>query len=713
MPATEPPTGRQVPGARERLANALPLVALYAVACVVYVLLGRDQPVPVIRPDEFTYGGLARSIADGDGMTVLGDPVSARAALYLYLIAPAWAGASTVTAYATAKVIGAVLACVVVVPVWLVVRPRAGGVAALLAAALAVAGTWMTITSRLLLENAAYPLTTASLCCLVAALSRPGSRWGWVALAFAALAAWSRLQLVVLVPIITIAALADSARFGHAWRDRLKEHRTLAAVSGGLTVAGVLLVLIARSTALGNYSYITDTGSVHELVNAVAWQSIGLVVMTGFLPLFALLAISWQRDAWRDDALGPMLAVAWTAIVVFVLQSGWAVAGFPGLTWHIQRYEMYALPLLFAAVVVGLWRGFGSWRALAAAAALIAVALLFAPDVSNVGEQLAQFATERRVHALLGTSTGVSLTLAALVLGAIGAAALHAAHGRGDSRLAVAVVLATTFAVLLVQDQRMWSWTTYQANALRSQYPHDMQWVDHQSDQPAGVLVGTGNTNYSDVTRLFNRSIKAQFVPPELAGTALAQGHGCTWAADPTGVLSFDGGCPENLRRFYFEDQFVKFTLYDQKVVADRPGFARVVTVPPATQPRLKATLTGLCTPVVRIFSAVTGDARETPPYRSCLGTAVSGQFWLDTPAILELRFKGGTRPKQILVGKSVRNIPPGVTSVFRVPIPAATPAGPAQAVFPISWRGGQPPSVPDLVGARLIQDGRSTSILY
>mgnify|MGYP007067082584 CR=1 FL=1 len=90
----------------------------------------------------------------------------------------------------------------------------------IIAAALAVAGTWMTITSRLLLENAAYPLATASLCCVVAALSRPGSRWGWVALGFAALAAWSRLQLVVLVPIITIAALADSARFGRAWRAR-------------------------------------------------------------------------------------------------------------------------------------------------------------------------------------------------------------------------------------------------------------------------------------------------------------------------------------------------------------------------------------------------------------------------------------------------------------------------------------------------------------
>ena len=45
------------------------LVALYVVAVIVYVLLGRGAPVPQVSPDEFTYSSLARSVAEGNGLT--------------------------------------------------------------------------------------------------------------------------------------------------------------------------------------------------------------------------------------------------------------------------------------------------------------------------------------------------------------------------------------------------------------------------------------------------------------------------------------------------------------------------------------------------------------------------------------------------------------------------------------------------------------------
>ena len=49
-------------------AGLLRLGLLYVFSCAAYIALGRGIHVPVIAPDEFTYGELARSIADGHGL---------------------------------------------------------------------------------------------------------------------------------------------------------------------------------------------------------------------------------------------------------------------------------------------------------------------------------------------------------------------------------------------------------------------------------------------------------------------------------------------------------------------------------------------------------------------------------------------------------------------------------------------------------------------
>ena len=117
VPATE------ATGARSAVALC---AALYGVAAVVYLILAHRQAMPIVEQDEFNYGRVARSIADGDGKTLLGEPFNLRAALYLYAVAPAWLGSSTTTAYAVAKSIGALLLCLTVVPTWLLARELLG-----------------------------------------------------------------------------------------------------------------------------------------------------------------------------------------------------------------------------------------------------------------------------------------------------------------------------------------------------------------------------------------------------------------------------------------------------------------------------------------------------------------------------------------------------------------------------------------------------------
>ena len=68
----------------------LPVVALYLASVLVYALLGHQQALPIVSPDEFTYGHVARSLADGDGFAWRGAGVSLHSALYIFVITPAW-----------------------------------------------------------------------------------------------------------------------------------------------------------------------------------------------------------------------------------------------------------------------------------------------------------------------------------------------------------------------------------------------------------------------------------------------------------------------------------------------------------------------------------------------------------------------------------------------------------------------------------------------
>src|SRR5689334_437862 len=115
-------------------------------AALVYVVLGLLQPMPSVFPDEFLYGHLARSLADGHGFSWRGDDQSLHAALYVYAITPAWALFGTLDAYHVAKAFGAVMCSSTAIPVWVLARRLVTPGLALAAAALSVTGTWMVWT---------------------------------------------------------------------------------------------------------------------------------------------------------------------------------------------------------------------------------------------------------------------------------------------------------------------------------------------------------------------------------------------------------------------------------------------------------------------------------------------------------------------------------------------------------------------------------------
>src|SRR4051794_17270910 len=152
------------------------LAAIYVVSVVVYAVIAQQHRFPNLFPDEMFYGKLSQSFANGDGLQWRGSSWGLPP-LWPVLLSIAWHFGSIPHGYDAARVLTAVLASTVVVPVWLLARTVVGPRLALIPAALSVTGAWMVVTSYLVSENLAYPLAAASLCCTATALRDLRSRW--------------------------------------------------------------------------------------------------------------------------------------------------------------------------------------------------------------------------------------------------------------------------------------------------------------------------------------------------------------------------------------------------------------------------------------------------------------------------------------------------------------------------------------------------------
>ncbi len=697
-------------------AGRLPLAALvllYLTAVGVYILLGSEQLLPQVAPDEYTYSALARSLAAGDGLTWRGGSAGIRAALYIYAIAPAWlVTGNLVHAYAVAKAIGAALVCTVVFPTWLLARRSLPPLAALIPAVLIVAGSWMTQSGQMITENLALPLATAALAALVVAVVRPGSRWGWIALGFAALATWSRMQLAVLIPVIFLVLAVDAATERGHGRQRLRGNAWIIATSGLIAFAGGVIVL-ARPSVLGVYGGLraqTDLGAGIPLLGR---QSLAFVAMAGVLPFILALAITARRDARRAAEIRALLLVLWTATLVVIVQSGLLSTAFD-VTWSIQRYVEYGLPVLYVLVIAGLWHGLVSWRLVAGATLLVAGCLLLTPDIQNIQEQRGLFGIIRRGDELLGASPGLAMALVALVTGGVMAAAVAlAGRSRNARALLLGVAIGLTAVVFAVQDQAGWHWQQTQSAVWRAGFPKDLSWIDHASDGPVARLVTSYNPFKSPQTEFFNKRLTRVYAPSSPVGGTRIGGRTCRWGADPAGTLLFGTACGPVPTRFLLNDDQAKTTFYGQRVIDDQPLIGRLVDVPldRSGRQRLRASIVPPCLAPIATQNPRTGHI--TPPRATCF-SRTSGTLYLDAPAMLVMRFRGGLRDQVLRVTGAwdhvphAYTIPKGTTSALRLAVPAGTQRYSAA----LGW-AGSPPSIPQLTSVELEQRGTRTELLY
>jgi hypothetical protein len=684
----------------------LPVTALFLVAVVVYAGLALRAPLPVLFPDEFRYSHFARGIADGTGTAWRGAPADQTAMLYVYFLVPAWALlSSSVDAWQVTKVMGTIALCAQAFPVWWLARDVLDGDRrlALVCAALSVLGTWMVTSAETVTEVLAFPLTTASLCCAVMALRRPGSRLGWWALGFLALATWARLQTAVLAPALLVALLIDVARARgpEARVLRVRAHAPLLIVAAAAFLFAALVALAAPDAFGGYGGFFHFRPSLGRILDKSALQLAELGAVAGFLPVLLAAGAAVSPRAWRDERTGPLLAVFWPAALATVLLSGFFLAGYAPAQSAIGRYVTYAVPLALILMVVLLRdRGAGLLtRASYVVAALGALAFVFRPAVRMMGEERATWGLAYRLHQLSGVGVAVGLTVVSLAL-----VALVVLTPRRRAVLAASVAVGL---VLVVQSQAAWWQMTDTGRAFRSVMADDLEWVDHHATGDVALLAITQNAPQFDDIDYFNRRVTQTFVPERgIAGRAI-QGRQCTFRFTIDGTLSAQPGCGAVPHRFLINDPSARVRFRDEVATATEPDTGRVVEVAAARAPRARSLVVLPCPRRTPGYSATSPDIVPDDVPIQC-SRDLTGALWLDADAEVVIRYRGaGGASRTVEVGGRTTPIAPDGVSAVRGPVAK----GYSQFVARQSWTSSA--GTPKVLSVTLVEGGRETALSW
>ena len=511
-------------------------------------------------------------------------------------------------------------------------------------------------------ENLAFPLATTALVFATIALSDPAPRWRWLAIGFAIVGTFARAQVGVLFAVFLLGLLLTAASAEDP-RARLRQEQTALIALGVLVAAGVAVVMSGSVDLLGNYSTVSDLRpSAGDTLSFAGQQWLALAVMSGIVPLAALLVLGAQGAARRDSALGPLIAMSGAAVIVFVLESGYFNAGYPGLDWSIERYIQYPIPLLLVLLFAAIERGRLPFVWLGAASAGVTATLLLSPDVRQAVEQRAIYASEKLVDGVTGIGTAPALVLGALLVSGT-ATLLVARLPPARAVLAVGVLLLLTF---VVQAQWAWRWQIDFTKQVRAQYPASLTWVDDHAKGPVSRLYLYQNSYLFERIALFNDSVQQLLSPTRLGPERPPLGaRQCPWTVDERGTVSTDPACGAIRRRIWNDDAYIQMSFHGGRELARDAFLGQIIAVPP--NPRLRSVIRMPCQRATLVLGK-DNTPRGIPKKLECPPN-MSVFLWNDAPGTLELTFKGGSREQSVAYGGKTYPIPARTTTRVRVPV--------------------------------------------
>jgi hypothetical protein len=372
-PEREPALPRIV---ASRRAPSIAVAALVVASSALRAWAGTRVVTPWVNPDEIIYSQLGRSLYLTGHLWMLGRPIGYLSSLYPALVGLPLLSHDAGAGYAVLKVVQAVAMSLTAVPVYLWARTLVRPWWAVVAAALTVSIPGLAYSGLIMSEVAFYPLMTLAAWAMARALMRPSAGNQLLMLAAVALAVATRVQALVLVPILVSAILAK------AWLDR-----------GGLATllrrfAPTLLVLLAavvgwtvyglhagRSGALlGGYQSVATTHITPAIaLHFVAYHAADVFLLTALVPACgALLVLVGSRNS--DEAVRAYAAVAAAFVIWLVAEVGVFASRYVG---HLAERNLLPLaPVLFIGFAIWLDRGLRRPPTATAAIVAVAVALL-------------------------------------------------------------------------------------------------------------------------------------------------------------------------------------------------------------------------------------------------------------------------------------------------------------------------------------------------
>jgi hypothetical protein len=262
------------------------------------------------EPDELGYTRLALGIAHSVTPFTLSYGGGQRLnQLYPLLIAPLWGSFGNVTAYRLTHVWNALLMSSAAIPAYLlareVVRERWAGY---LVAALVAVLPWLTLSTGELTEVAAYPASVWAALAMQRGLVGPGLRRDVIAMIAIAVAAYGRLQLILLAPAFVVAVVVHELGYAlvepgsrrenlvEGLRRMVRGHKLLSGATAIGIVVGIPLLATGKlASAAGFYGNTLSGVSLGGATFALARSYfVGIALGVGAIP--AGLAIGFQRS---------------------------------------------------------------------------------------------------------------------------------------------------------------------------------------------------------------------------------------------------------------------------------------------------------------------------------------------------------------------------------------------------------------------------------
>ncbi len=345
------------------------LAVIVAASTVVRAWAGLMVPSPWIAADEMIYAELGRTLWETGRMSILGADTAFYSLVHPALIGLPLAVFDTGFGYDVARVLQALAMSLAAVPVFLWGRRLMSERWALAASALTVAIPGLAYTGLLMTETVFYPVLVLTAWAAWRALVSPTLAAQGIVVALVVVAVLTRLQGIVLVPAIVLAAVLYAAVDRRA--------AALVRLWPSLLALGVVAAVVLT---LGFGAYEPTESTTYSLSSAaryIAYHAADLLLLVGIVPACAVALLALRPE--RSAELRAYLAVTIAFSAGLVAEVGLFASRYVGRL--AERHLLGLVPLFFLGLCLWLDRGAPRPRLAAGAVGIgaAAIVLLFLP----------------------------------------------------------------------------------------------------------------------------------------------------------------------------------------------------------------------------------------------------------------------------------------------------------------------------------------------